>query len=147
MMNKMLRLVLIGILPLPLGVLFNWLYVEFFFPRPVSLLISVLFLLAWGCIAFWLSSPGQNAVLQALCMCAFGLLVLALLLYQELVMGEYWGGLIGLGTQAFFLPWLSLAFVVLSPLVHHVWPLYLAIWAALFLTSWLGCFLRQRRCR
>lgn len=126
-----------GVLPLLLGFLLNWSMLAFPITGLITQLLALLFLLMWGHLSFKLSTSAKSPILQAFLMCAFGLLMLALVLYQELVMGRYWGGLVGFGTQMFFLPWISLGFLVARPLmsVVRLWPIYVLIWSGLFITS------------
>ena len=101
-MIRAMRLMGAGALPLFLGFLLDRLLLAFPASGMVRVPLSVLLLFAWGYFAFRLSDSLQNAVLQAFLLCAFGLLMLALTLYQELVMGSYWGNILGYGTQMFF---------------------------------------------
>ena len=103
-----------------------------------------------GTIEFLLTQPvDYTAVVlgKFMAAAAFGLLMLALTLYQELVMGSYWGNILGYGTQMFFLPWLSLAAFMAAPFTNiiRIWPLYIIIWAGLFLTGCVGCIRKQYR--
>ena len=98
-----------------------------------------------------MSSPDRNPILQSLLLCAFGLVMLGLVLYQEVVMGQYWSNLFGFGTQMYFLPLLSIVSPVLSPVlmalmsVIHVWQLYIGVWLCMFLISAVGCVLKKRK--
>ncbi len=136
-----------GILPLFLGFLLNWTMLAFPVTGFITLLLALLFLLMWGYLSFQLSASAKSPVLQAFLMCAFGLLMLALVLYQELVMGRYWSGLAGFGPQMFFLPWISLASLVVRPFmsVVRMWPIYIVIWIGLFITSCIGCKMKQAK--
>ena len=146
-MIRAMRLMGAGTLPLFLGFLLNRLLLAFPASGMVRVPLSVLLLFAWGYFAFRLSDSLQNAVLQAFLLCAFGLLMLALTLYQELVLGSYWGNVLGYGTQMFFLPWLSLAAFMAAPFTNiiRIWPLYIIIWAGLFLTGCVGSIRKQYR--
>lgn len=89
-------------------------------------------------------------LIQSLLFCTFGLLMLLLVLYQELVMGAYWENPIGFCTQAYFLPWILLASTIMSlfsPLMEliRVWPLYIVIWVSLFIASCAECAIKKRR--
>lgn len=146
-MHKAMKLLGVGILPLILGFLFNWLMRLLPINRFVYILLGLLLLLIWGYCSFKLSDPAKNSILQAFFMCAFGLLMLILVLCQEVIFGAYWNNVIGLATQMFFLPWLSLATVVVSPFMNviKIWLMDIVIWISLFAASSAGCFLRQRR--
>ncbi len=145
-MLKAIKLIGFGIIPMVVGFLLNWLMMLLPIYGIVSILLAVVFLLLWGYFAFKLSNSRQNSILQAFLMCAFGLIMLALVLYQELAMGQYWINLMGFATQMFFLPCLSLASLVVSPFmdVIRVWPMYIVIWAAMFIASCIGVFVKGR---
>ena len=144
MRSRFVGLVGLGFLPLVLGFLLNWM-MALPIPGIFYTLLSILLLVGWGYLSFKVSSPSSNPFLQALLACSFGLLMLMLVLYQELVMGRYWGNLIGSGTQFFFLPWLSLASTIISPLMHTVrmWLMYVTVWIGLFISSCIGCFKKR----
>lgn len=146
-MAKTVRLICAGILPLILGFLLNWVLLVLPIPGFILIVQSFLLLFAWGYLAFKLSNSARNSIIQALLMCSFGFFMLILVLYQELVMKAYWGNIIGFGTQMFFLPWVTLASLLMSPFldVITVWPMYIAIWVALFIASCIGCFLEQQK--
>lgn len=146
-MDRAIRLIVIGIMPLILGFVLNWLLMILPITGFFMLLLSLLFLIVWGYAAFKISSPSRNFILQAFLMCIFGLLMLILVLYQELAMGEYWGNLIGVGTQMFFLPWISLASTIIRPFMNvtRVWPLEIAIWIVLFILGCIGCIVKQHK--
>lgn len=146
-MMKTIKLIGVGIIPLILGFLLNWLILTFPIIGSVYIFLGLLFLALWEYCSFKLADAQKNSILQAFIICAFGLLMLILVLYQELIAGAYWSNVIGLGTQMFFLPWLSLAAVVVRPFMNVIrtWPMYLVIWAGLFVISWAGCFLKKHK--
>ena len=145
------KLILWGVLPLPLGYLLN--FAMWHFPLSGLLLTgtNLLLLLLWGYLAYRLSSPRGNPIRQALALCAFGLAVLALVLFQELALGRYWFNALGIASQMFFLPFLSLGFAAADPLAGlflssmRVWPAYLAAWLLMLAAAWAGCVLKSRR--
>lgn len=73
----------------------------------VAVPLSIVFLLIWACCALFLSDPGKGAVTQSLLMCAPGLVMLCLVLIQE-VLGRYWFSFVGVLSQDYFTPVLSL---------------------------------------
>ena len=145
-MPRALKLCCAGAAPLLLGLLFN--YVLLYLPVPGVLLIVLEcgLLAAWGCAAFRLSDPKKNPLVQAFLLSGFGLAMLALVLYQELVLGQYWGNFLGLGTQVFFLPFLTAAASVVSPFMEivRIWPMYIVTWICLFLIGCAGCLIKRR---
>lgn len=146
-MLKTIKLIGVGIIPLFLGFLLNWLMTILPITGFVSILLGLLLLLVWGYCSFKLSSPTQNFILQAFSMCAFGLLLLILVLCQEIIVGAYWNNVIGFATQMFFLPWISLAAFITGPFMNviRLWPMDMVIWISLFVISCVGCFLKRRK--
>jgi hypothetical protein len=145
------KLILWGVLPLPLGYLLNYAMWHFSLSGLLLTGTNLLLLLLWGYLAYRLSSPRGNPLFQALLLCSFGLLALALVLFQELVLGQYWFNFVGTGSQMFFLPFLSLGFAVSNPLVSllmspiRIWPGYIAAWLLMLAAAWVGCYRKRRR--
>lgn len=150
-MSNTAKLLGVGILPLAVGFAFNYLILYLPLPGFLLLPIELALLVLLGCLAFKLSTPEKNPFAQSLMLCAFGLLMLALVLYQELVLGQYWGNLVGFGTQMYFLPLLTLAAQITVPVMRsfmeviRVWPAYIVVWILMFAASCVGCFLKRRR--
>lgn len=135
-----------GMLPLPVGILFHVLLM--YLPLgPLMLLVEFALVAVWFYLAFRMSKLGKRPVIQAFLLSAFGLLMLALALYQEFVLGRYWLNAIGFGSQMYFLPFVTLATLILNLFMDVVrpWPVYIVIWTGLFLTGWLGCLLKRRK--
>lgn len=133
-----------GLTPFVLGGLMN----GFMLANPEQLppfgLIAVVFLVLWGAFAFWfrgkLAKTGQVLLLLNL----IPAVVLVLLGVQELVFGAYWGNLVGVWTQLYYLPLIYAGHLLAS------WtPSMLVSYAACFLllaaASLAGCKLRERR--
>lgn len=72
-MDRAIRLIVIGIMPLILGFVLNWLLMILPITGFFILLLSLLFLIVWGYAAFKIASPSRNFILQAFLMCIFGL--------------------------------------------------------------------------
>lgn len=103
-MKRNIALLLLGILPLPLGYALNFVILSL--PSSSILLsaVSIGFLLLWVLLARRVSAREGQPIVQALLLSAFGLLMLLLVFYQELVMGRYWFNLLGAAPQLYFLP-------------------------------------------
>ena len=152
-MSKTAKLLLAGILPLALGFAYNYLIMLVPLPGFILILLNLAFIVLWGYLAYALSSSDKNPVVQSALLCAFGLLMLAMVLYQELSMGQYWPNLIGSGTQMYFLPFLSAASTVFSPLASivaagspiRIWPLYICVLLLMFIVSGIGCLMKRRK--
>lgn len=144
-------LILLGVLPLPLGYLLNYAMWHFSLSGALLTGVNLLLLLLWGCLAYWFSSPKGNPLLQALLLCSVGLVVLVLVLFQEVVLERYWFNSVGIGSQMFFLPFISLGFTVSNPLASllmspiRMWPGYVAAWLLMLAAAWVGCYRKQRR--
>lgn len=146
-MSGLLRLLGIGVLPLLVGLLFHFLLCYLPIGGFLLCFLNLVLLLLWGYGAYWAADADKSPVIQALALSAFGLLALALALWQELVLQQYWPNFIGFGTQLYFLPLLTLASTLVSPLsnVVRVWPMYILIWVWIFLISFIGCWQKRRK--
>ena len=146
-MSRYLKLLAVGILPLATGYLFN----RFLFLFDIFISIKVFpvaLLILWGILAFSISSAEKCPIVQSFMLCAFGLLMLVLVLYQELVLGHYWPNTIGVFSQSFFTPFLSLGmWVTLFLPVSRIWPAYIATWLCIFAASCVGCIQKTRKLR
>ena len=133
------KLLAAGLLPLLVGYLLNVLLLYLSLPIPRLLGLALLGL--WGVLAYRLADPGRRCFPQALALCAFGLGMLALVLWQELALGEYWQSPLGFASQMYFLPALSAASAVMAPFLKVVtpWPLYIGEWALLLAAACGGC--------
>ena len=151
-MAKTCKLLLLGLIPLAAGYALNYILL---LPLPLnSFLMAILeavLLFLWGYLAYRVSSPEQKPLWQAFLLCAVGLVMLGLGLYQVPGQGAYWPNFLGIACQMYFLPFLTLTATLLAPLfqlvmpVLEIWPHYIAIWIAMFLVSCIGCVLRRRR--
>ena len=140
------KLLAAGVLPRFVGYLVNFLLLRLSFPAPPGLL-GVARLGLWGYWAYRLSDPGRGALRQGLALCAFGLGMLALVLWQELALGEYWRNPLGFASQMYFLPVLSVSAAVMGPFLKVItpWTLYIGEWCLLLAVSCAACALKRRR--
>ena len=148
-MKNSLKLLPAGLIPFALGYAFNYLILRFpLFVRfifPLSLLCTVL----WGRLSYTLSNPRESPFPQALSMCSPGLFVLALLLFQALVLKRYWMNAIGSWSQLYFLPFLNISSSLLSPPLSALWgtaslsALYAGSWLAMFSSCLTGILLKR----
>ena len=143
-MKNMVRLLLLGLMPLAVGYLMN--YVLMLLPFPLFF-GSLLPLLLWAWLSGRMADSSESALLQALLLNAFGLLMLLLVLLQELILGAYWENILGLFSQLFFLTGLPLASVLFRSLTAttSLWPFYGASWLFLYLTSLAGILFYRRK--
>lgn len=70
-------------------------------------------------------------------------LVLLLQLFQEMILGQYWEGLLGLATQFYSLPILSISFT-LTFWAHQVWAAYMIGFLLMIITYSVGWQLRKK---
>lgn len=148
-MARTIKLVLLGFMPLVIGYALNYAMLSWPLYGWKLNIISVALLLLWGLLAYCAAAPGKSPAVQALLLCAFGILMLLLVLCQELVFGQYWPGVVGLSTQMYFLPLMSLSSSLLASVFHApaitVWLCCVIVWACMFAVSCLGCRLKQKR--
>ena len=135
-----------GALPLLAGYGLNFLLLRLPLPAPLWLMGATLLVL-WGVLAYRLADSGRRSLPQGLALCAFGLWMLALVLWQELALGAYWQGPLGFASQMYFLPALSVSAAVMTPFLKVVtpWPLYIGEWVLLLAAGCGGCALKRRR--
>ncbi|MBC5730530.1 hypothetical protein [Pseudoflavonifractor hominis] len=149
-MKRNIALLLLGILPLPLGYALNFVILSLPSSSILLYAVSIGFLLLWVLLARRVSAREGQPIVQALLLSAFGLLMLLLVLYQELVMGRYWFNLLGAAPQLYFLPLLSLGFTLSNVLIQpflptlEMWLVYLLAWLLLFAAGCAGCFWKAR---
>ena len=150
-MTQILRRILVGCLPLAAGAVLNTAVLNLPISGMTMFLIGLACIWLWGAAACWAASPGEGIALQALTLSAPGLVMLALVLYQEIILGAYWPGLPGTVSQFFFLPLLSVVLTLTQPLVAmwmetlRLWPFYILAWLCLLAAAWFGCWVRSRR--
>ena len=151
-MAKTCKLLLLGLIPLAAGYALNYILL---LPLPLNgflmAILEAVLLFLWGYLAYRVSSPEKKPLWQAFLLCAVGLVMLGLGLYQVPRQGAYWPNFLGIACQMYFLPFLTLTATLLAPLfqlvmpVLEIWPHYIAIWIAMFLVICIGCVLRRRR--
>lgn len=148
-MARTIKLVLLGFVPLVIGYALNYAMLSWPLYGWKLNIISAALLLLWGLLAYCAAAPGKSPAVQALLMCAFGILMLLLVLCQELVFGQYWPGVVGLSTQMYFLPLMSLSSGLLASVFHApaitVWLCCVIALACMFAVGCLGCRLKQKR--
>lgn len=135
--------ILLGALPLAVGVMQNWcMLTGISLILPYSL-ISVLFLVVWGCFAYFLKGKRQSTKKVVISLNLIAALDLMLLAVQELVLHAYWMNIIGRWSQFFYLPMLSFGFS-LTRWSHTVFPAYAASFILMVAVSFAGCKLREK---
>ncbi len=143
-MKRTLKLILIGTLPMWIGIVLNSILSVASMP---IVIVSAFFLGAWCFVSYKCTIGWQDLLPQALLLNAFGFLMLVLVLIQELVFGSYWVNYLGMATQLYFLPGLAFVSVLIGRHMEvlSLPPLYAAETVFLFLFSLLGCWLKSRK--
>ncbi len=142
-MGRVFRLLFLGLLPLAVGYLMN--FVMMLLPAPL-LFGSILPLMVWAWLCGRFADGRRSVPGQAALMNAPGLVMLALVLIQEIGLGAYWQNTLGLFSQLYFLTGLPLAATLLRFLpTERIWPYYIAVWLMLFGLSLLGCWQKRRQ--
>lgn len=136
---------LLAVSPLAVGYGLNHAMLNFPIPILVIAILGLCLLFLWGYFSYRIASRDKNPFLQACWICAFGFLMLLLVLYQELVLGRYWFNLFGTAPQLYFLPLFAVATtalrlsVALFVPITQIWPYYILIWGCMFAASCAGC--------
>ena len=140
---KKLWLVILGVIPLAVGFVMNWLMMTFSQTVFPYLLISIAFLSFWTWLGFnSYKFNKEGNTIYFLHLPAF--LALVLNLYQEVVLGHYFGNLLGICTQFFFLPVLNLSYL-LTFWSSRLWSAYIAGFLLMCLTYFIGYKLKKCR--
>lgn len=149
-MSAAKKLALCGFIPLILGYVFNFVMLNLHINGMLMLFVGAALLLLWGYLAYKVADAGKSCAIQALILNAVGLIMLLLVLYQEIVMGQYWSGFVGLAGQLYFLPLLSIASTVFTQIfnlfmpVVRIWPFYVAVWICMFAAGLIGCMKKRK---
>ena len=121
---KRLLLILFGFIPLAIGWVMNWLIMSF--PNKVFpyALISIVFLALWALLGFIVFNFNETIKIS-LCLVHIPIfLALVLNLYQEIILGQYFGNLLGVCTQIFYLPILNISYT-LTAWSARMWTAYI----------------------
>lgn len=140
---RKLWLAILGFIPLAIGCVMNWLMMTFSQTVFPYILISIAFLAFWawlGFISYKFNKEGKAIFFIHLP----AVLALVLNLYQEVVLGHYWGNLLGICTQFFFLPVLNVSYLLTS-WSSRLWSAYIAGFLLMCLTYFIGYALKKRQ--
>lgn len=137
----MTALVLLSLMPLGLGWLLNWymtIHPETF---PPLFIIGAAFLLVWGYISWRVNNKVLCTGPVMLIQNGFAAVALILLAIQS-IQGAYWEGLLGVGSQMFYMPMLYFGAVFFNWL--GVFGIYFACFALMLLASFIGCKIAEK---
>ena len=141
---KRLLLLLLGLVPFPLGWLVNWLMMNGssrWLPW-----YGVIFAVIWFFLAYCFFPFAKNLVETVVLLNLPAAVVLILLAVQQIFFHSYWLNAAGAWTQIFYLP---LVFLVTNSLwwTPSLLPSYCIAFLLLVAVSLLGCVMRRRRLR
>jgi len=139
-MNKLI-LLLIGIVPLLLGYLIN--YLMFIGMMPLYIIYIAAWII-WFIAGMYSIKLIDKRIVSILILNIPAALFLLLVLYQEVVIGQYWLNIIGLLPQLFYSPFIYVGFRI-TPMFHQVFYAYIASFLCMLLVSFIGRFVGERR--
>ena len=111
-MNDKLKLTLLAITPLIIGNLVNFI--------PLTIIISVLFLLYWFWIGFISAKFTESGIQSILIGNSFGIISIIILLVTEIIFKRYLTGFLGLQPQMYFLVSIKIPAIVLPLFIAHL---------------------------
>jgi hypothetical protein len=144
-----MTLFLLGLIPFVLGFLMNsWMLQNPDDVLPYKL-IGFIFLAFWVTVGFisykFEKTPLKSAVIAHLP----ALLMLFFIMYQEIILDQYWANIFGMATQYYYLPLINIAasvvgiFSFLMPGVKGIWLASLIAFSLMFAAYYLGYYFRK----
>ncbi len=106
-------------------------------------IISIIFLLYWGWLGFLFGRFLHSDLRAALFCNMAAFITLVLVLIQELVNKQYWNNSLGLATQFFYLPAMSMTFKI-TPFLHYIWQSVCISLILMIGVFYLGCIIRKK---
>ena len=91
---------------------------------PPTTIIGIIFLAFWGFLSFQAGKMEKDIKSAFFLLNGPALLVMHLILWQEVIRQSYWKGILGVYTQLFYLPLISIGFS-LTPWSGRIWPAYI----------------------
>ena len=140
-MKNVIRIAL-GFLPLVVGSIENAYMTSHPDTLPPLRLIGTVILIGWAVASYDLADVKPKPVWQALEFSALGLLALILVIVQEVFLGSYWLNFIGIASQLYFLPLISLPYILPLP---RIWMMDIRIWLVLFFISICASRMKVRK--
>lgn len=114
-------------------------------------LIGLIFLAFWVTVGF-ISYKFEKSLLKSAVLTHLpALLMLIFIMYQEIVLGQYWSNVFGIATQYYYLPLISISSSVvgillsLTPWAINIWSASLIAFSLMFASYYLGYHLRKYR--
>lgn len=133
---------LLGLIPLVLGFLYNYLMM-LPFPWILWQFIGFILLVLWGVLARKTAYWDSGAFLHTVKMNALGLVLLVLVLVQELAVHHYFDNLLGILSQSYFLPFMWPALMIESiwaaiAEISYLWQSCVIAYCLMFAASYVG---------
>lgn len=143
-----MTLFLLGLIPFVLGFFMNsWMLQNPDDVLPFKL-IGFIFLVFWITVGFisykFEKAPLKPAVIAHLP----ALLMLLFIMYQEIILDQYWANIFGMATQYYYLPLINIAasvvgiFSFLIPVVKGIWLASLIAFLLMFAAYYLGYYIK-----
>ena len=140
-MKNVIRIAL-GFLPLVVGSIENAYMTSHPDILPPFRLIGTVILIGWAVASYNLADVKPKPAWQALEFSVLGLLALILVIVQEVFLGSYWLNFIGIATQLYCLPLISLPYILPLP---RIWMMDIRIWLVLFFISICASRIKMRK--
>jgi len=101
-------------------------------------LIGIAFLIAWFFVGKYSYRFVINKKAAAILGNMVALIVLLLILYQEVILGQYWSNQLGIATQFYYLPLISIA-SIFTGIFHTMTPTYIVAFLMMCISFYFGC--------
>lgn len=132
-------LILVGIAPFFMGYGMNYLMMGPFYNTVLPYkLIGIAFLIAWFFVGRYSYIFVSDKKLATLLGNSVALIVLVLILYQEVVLRQYWLNQIGMATQLYYLALINVA-SVFTRMFHTMSATYITAFLMMCMVFYLGC--------
>lgn len=142
---KRIVLFLLGLIPFMLGYqMSSWLMQNQDSVLPFKL-IGILFLIFWILVGFITSKFEKTPLMTSIILNLPAFLVLLLIMYQTIIVGQSWSTLFGWAIQLYFLPLINISSFIVGRLFFyvHMWSACLVAFLLMFASTYLGCYLRR----
>lgn len=143
-------LFLLGLIPLILGFLMNsWMMKNMDSVLPYKL-IGFIFLVFWIIVGFISYKFEEIMLKSAVIIHLPALLMLLFIMYQEIILGQYWANLLGTATQFYYLPLISISTSIVEIFlssINGIWSISLIALLCMIASYYIGFYLNTLRSR
>ena len=139
-----LILVIMGLIPFAFGYFMNWLIMTYQDSITLFNLVSILYLVLWGTIAYFAKSYIKSVKKIVIGQNLAAFIVLLLIGIQELILHQYWLNFVGISTQYFYLPLIRFGYLFTN-WSNSIFIWYCAAFVMMVMVSILGCKLRRNK--